>query len=293
MSIYSNFQKNEMTNQLHPYYQALIACLAPPTFPSSILTSKNLILVNVVYTVQLYEKPNVCGIADLNPNAKYNTADFASCNVKFANLGTILIFNTGKLVCVGASTINCGFYALQYARQMILKQNMPAEFHSGNVSNLVFSSEVGYWIDLAEFSADYQQHCLYEPKKFCGCTYTANLENGKDGCKVVLFEQMGRYNIMGIKSEDEAVLIARHLESVLPAYHTTPRTNRKQIPAQRELEKQESLAKRQKMQDTYVGGILSYTEYADDVERALAIADALSGELLLTDNEQTSLPHLW
>jgi len=138
---------------------------------------------NVVYTISLKYKQDLERLPDTMPNCKRNSTHFSSCNIKMVNpTGTVLLFESGKLVCVGAMTPWIGFYALMWQRLKLIAAGAHCAFEDPSINNIVMINSLGHSIDMAAFVAHNEESCHYVPKKFSGCTFSNRMGSDNDLC---------------------------------------------------------------------------------------------------------------
>jgi len=192
--------------------------------------------VNVVNTVYLNHPQDLKELAYLLPNAIFRNG-FTSVHLKCAHPRALLmLFATGALIAVGANSEHKARYALQRQRYQLLAMGRRAAFHNPHVCNIVACSNIGYWVNIAQMSADISQKFGYSPKDFSGCTYRPRLK-GIENAAIIIFEEDCRFNVMGVRSMDEVARLAQHMYAMMPKYKTTERVKRTNIQAVREKEK--------------------------------------------------------
>ena len=122
-------------------------------------------------------------------NTKYDPKRFCGLSVRIKKpKATVLMFESGKLVCVGASE---HFIAREAFRQCAKILN--DKYIKFQVHNYVVSWNVGRMLNLMKFAMNNKQTASYEPELFPGCIYTL------DNCvKVTLFSS-GKIFMTGIK----------------------------------------------------------------------------------------------
>lgn len=227
---------------------------------------------NVVYTAYLEHKQDLSKLPDAMPNVKRNSTHFSSCNIKILNpTGTVLLFESGKLVCVGAMTPAVGFCALMRMRLRLLETGSPCEFNNPSINNIVMVNDLGYAINMAKFVAENEECCHYVPEKFSGCTFspsggadTLELEfladneleeeelvledldsvapekyiipEGKKAQKKSVVFETRKFNCMGVQSYDEGFELSEATFKATAAYRCNPRTSRVKVVIQRQEE---------------------------------------------------------
>ena len=84
---------------------------------------------------------------------------------------TVLIFESGKIVCLGTKNqYDCKLACKKFAK-IIKKLNYPAQFTSFKIHNIVASCDVGFKIKLLSLKYDNFNCINYEPEVFPGLTF--------------------------------------------------------------------------------------------------------------------------
>ena len=255
---------------LHPLYQRILAGFVVNIRP---LPAHPPVPTNVVYTAYLEHKQDLSKLPDAMPNVKRNSTHFSSCNIKILNpTGTVLLFESGKLVCVGAMTPAVGFCALMRMRLRLLEAGSPCEFNNPSINNIVMVNDLGHAINMAKFVAENEERCHYVPGKFSGCTFSPsggaatleldfideNLEiveevasiedldevapeafiipEGKKAQKKSVVFETGKFNGMGVQSYEEGIELSEETFRGTANYECLPRTSRVRVVKQREEE---------------------------------------------------------
>jgi len=250
---------------MHPLYRQALdtfsVCLRP-------LPANPPVPRNVVYTVYLQHRQDLTRLPDVLLNVKRNSTHFSSCNIKIANpAGTVLLFESGKLVCVGAMTPCGAYHALMLTRLMLLRMGARCEFKNPTVNNIVMVNDLGHAINMAAFVAHNEELCHYVPKKFSGCTFSSDgteglgdpealfvreMIDGLEGLdnpellvpadddtpareRGVIFEA-GKYNVMGVTSYEDGFRLSEDIQQRAAKFRDTLRTNRVHVVKQRERE---------------------------------------------------------
>lgn len=233
---------------MHKLFQESLQCFSAPLRE---LPPKPPRPTNVVYTVYLERTQDLTLLPNICLNTKRNDSHFASTNVKTVSPSTtVLLFQPGKLVCVGAMVPNIGLYSLVETRLLLLRQGALAAFRRPNISNIVMSGNAGFFIDLANFVADNEHKCNYVPKVFSGCSFSPSglnldllgekndaevpAEERKKKKKAVIFEGKrergqtigGAINFMGLRSYEEGFELSVETLEALRPYAKEPRENK-------------------------------------------------------------------
>jgi TATA-box binding protein (TBP) (component of TFIID and TFIIIB) len=198
---------------------------------------------------------------------------------------TIMGFNSGKFVSVGANSMYGSLWVFQKLRLEL--ENFRAEYYpqlpSRNLTfgcpknaNMVFTVHLPDGpFDLARFYAQVSG-TRYVPDRFPG----ANLPICVDGRTIAtaVFFEKGAINIMGVKKMEDAHLATNILANALRPYKMTERVPTTDITAQRQKEKDDACNEsiHSKPKD-YVMPVLEFTT-TQDMYKTLS---ALSGPIVI------------
>jgi len=195
---------------------------------------------NFVYTVHLKQAQDISRLSSVFLYARRNVRQFPSANWKLANpSATIMLFQTGNMLCVGAHTEAIGLYCLMWAYRKLLVSSV-GYFFKPVVSNIVVTAVIGEFIDLASFVAHNETDCSYNPKKFAGCTYTPqqNAEMSEEQLALfedlpseyrpsrktcVIFEEVGKFNAMGAQNYNDVFALMQKTVGDLRPFFAKPK----------------------------------------------------------------------
>lgn len=155
-------------------------------------------IVNVVATVTLNQTLDLNSIVKAFPSIEYRPERFPGAVFKLKKPKTAnLIFKTGKMVCVGATSERQVKRAVMKVIQMLKDNDIIVGRPIIEVVNIVASASLEYWIDLekAVYALD---RVMYEPEQFPGAVY--QMEELK---VVILIFHNGKIVITGAKTEDQ------------------------------------------------------------------------------------------
>ena len=135
--------------------------------------------------------------AEFRPKTRFSTV----VTVRLRKLRvTGLIFNSGKIVVNGASSIVIAKKACRQLARLIQKsiRSTVTSIKSFKVENIVFSGNFNQSLDLADL---YNHHyCQFEPELFPGMVYRSQFKN--QNVTVLLFKS-GKFVITGLKTDNE------------------------------------------------------------------------------------------
>jgi transcription initiation factor TFIID TATA-box-binding protein len=155
---------------------------------------------NIVSTANLGSRIDLKFIARNGVNIEYKPKKFVAAIVRIRKpKTTILMFNSGKIVCTGAKSVEENKKGARRAARMIqklykFKKNII--FVNYCVQNIVASFQVPFKIDLIEFHMAYPKKCFYDEIIFPGLKYCPY----SDKTTVLIFIS-GKIVITGIKDE--------------------------------------------------------------------------------------------
>jgi len=156
-------------------------------------------IVNVVASVNLNQTLDIDSIVKAFPNVEYRPERFPGAVFKLKKPRTAnLIFNTGKMVCVGATSERQVKSAVMKVVQE-LKDNgiLIVGSPSIRIVNIVASASLGGRIDV-EKAVYILDRIMYEPEQFPGGVY--RMEDPK---VVILLYTNGKVVVTGARTEDE------------------------------------------------------------------------------------------
>ena len=159
----------------------------PETFPVS---------QNTVVTSMLSDKQDISRLAVHFHCTKRNQAQFACLYIGFMEPKfAVLLFATGKIICIGAKTPSLASYGLFVARNFLRSRS---EFDIPRINNTVFTVACPYRIDIVNMYLDNKHLCKFQPGRFTGCKYTPELareDKKKPHCSNVF--HTGKTTILG------------------------------------------------------------------------------------------------
>lgn len=156
---------------------------------------------NVICHANLGCPINICQVA-IALNGRANPKVFPACVSKCRETNTTLsVFQSGRLVIVGAKSIDIALYAAHnFARALRKVLLIPAQVHNFEVDNLVCDFKLGFQLNLDLFLNDHELTAQWEYEFFRGLSYKP-YGSGKSVVSFVLFTS-GCGIITGAKSEE-------------------------------------------------------------------------------------------
>eukprot|EP00007_Cunea_sp_BSH-02190019_P003976 CAMPEP_0174243726 /NCGR_PEP_ID=MMETSP0417-20130205/32616_1 /TAXON_ID=242541 /ORGANISM="Mayorella sp, Strain BSH-02190019" /LENGTH=275 /DNA_ID=CAMNT_0015323295 /DNA_START=83 /DNA_END=907 /DNA_ORIENTATION=+ len=136
--------------------------------PSGVLPVVN----NVVARVDLKAPLNLKTIALNVRNAEYNPLRFPAVIIRIHEpRATALAFSNGKMVVVGARSVQLAKQGARKFARIIHKLGFPVRFSGFEVLNIVADCRLNFPIGLERLAAAHPQFCSYEPELFSGLTF--------------------------------------------------------------------------------------------------------------------------
>jgi transcription initiation factor TFIID TATA-box-binding protein len=174
----------------------------------SILIDNNItfpITQNVVITLSLGTYIDEKKVVRQNLNTEYKPSKFAAIvSRQHPPKTTALIFGKdGKIVCVGAKSVEEARTASQNYRLIISSLGYMTDFKSLTTHNKVCNGSVGYALDLAKL----EKHCVssstYIPQIFPGLIRLVKIN--KDRYVIFLIFDSGKYIVMGLREDGDEI----------------------------------------------------------------------------------------
>ena len=156
-------------------------------------------IVNVVASITLNQTLNLNSIIKAFPSVNYIPEKFPGVVFKLKKPKTAhLLFNTGKMVCVGATSEKQAKRAVMKVIQR-LKDNGILIIGKPTIQivNIVASANIGGYVDI-EKTAYVLERSMYEPEQFPGLIH--RMDEPK---VVILLFTKGQLVITGAKTEDQ------------------------------------------------------------------------------------------
>jgi transcription initiation factor TFIID TATA-box-binding protein len=154
---------------------------------------------NIVSTANIGSRIDLKFIANNGANIEYKPKKFVAAILRLRKpKTTTLLFNSGKLVCTGAQSIEenkKGARRVARMIQKIYKFKKRIVFANYIVQNMVASFKVPFKIDLLAFHQAYPKKCFYDEIIFPGLKY----QPYSDKTTVLIFIS-GKIVITGVKS---------------------------------------------------------------------------------------------
>lgn len=148
---------------------------------------------NIVSTINLRTKLKLPDIAKKLPDCQYNPLKFPGLVYRLET-GTLLLFRSGKIVCVGAKHIMDAQDAFTH---ILSKLNLGVKhLRTFKVHLFVGSASLGYKLNLNILYEIFDKKCMYEVEIFPGLVYHI------DHITFMIFST-GKVIITGAKTEKE------------------------------------------------------------------------------------------
>ena len=135
----------------------------------------------------------------------YNPDRFGALIIRLKQpKATVLVWDSGKVVCVGVREEMVARDAFHICSKIIRDAGFKAKVRKFKVHNFVASWDMSTRIRLEDFARANKPHSSYEPELFPGCIYT--LEKTK-----ILIFMSGKVFMTGIKNESDVGKIYNHI----------------------------------------------------------------------------------
>ena len=175
-------------------------------------------IVNVVSMVDLGCDLNLREIALKCSNAEYNPQRINAVIMRKKDPKTAaLIFQTGKIICLGAHDEESSRRAARLYASNIYSLGYRAVFRNFQIINIVATCDVNFWVKLSQLNADLanrlskihqEQRVCYDPENFPGVIY--HMANPK---LCILIFKSGKINFVGAKKRED---IFKALQNIFP-----------------------------------------------------------------------------
>ena len=110
-------------------------------------------------------------IADLFDNTKLNTSKLHSLIIKKFHETTLLIYESGRIVCLGAKSVDGSKDSVEAFVKHLNSSSYYCKLSEFRITNLVGSSLLGYKIRLDTLYEANRRKCYWEPELFPGLQY--------------------------------------------------------------------------------------------------------------------------
>lgn len=167
---------------------------------------QNAKVVNIVVSSSLGHDIPLEKMAATLSNTEYNPEQFPGLVIRIKEPKTsALIFNSGKIVCTGAKTLEDVRESINQIKKSLEKINIKITIEPEiTVQNIVASGAVGMDLNLNVLAMKLQ-NTEYEPEQFPGLVYKLNVEpKGEKAFKATfLLFSNGKIVCTGTKSEEQ------------------------------------------------------------------------------------------
>ena len=175
-------------------------------------------IVNIVSMFDLGCDLNLREIALKCSNSEYNPQRINAVIMRKKNPKTAaLIFQTGKIICLGAHDEESSRRAARLYASNIYSLGYRAVFRNFQIINIVATCDVNFWVKLSQLNADLanrlskihqEQRVCYDPENFPGVIY--HMGNPK---LCILIFKSGKINFVGAKKRED---IFKALQNIFP-----------------------------------------------------------------------------
>jgi len=152
------------------------------------------------------------GYEDHGVRIDHNPDRFKESIICFQNPRcTVLVFDSGKVVSVGARQEDVSIESIEKSAKIIRDLGFKAIVRGFAVHNFVVSWSMGVKIKPTEFARENRKFCSYEPELFSGCIYMMEI------IKIMIFIN-GTVYMTGIKNKSDIPKIFHHITSRLAKF---------------------------------------------------------------------------
>lgn len=167
--------------------------------------TKDITIVNIVVSAALGKDIPLEKMAATLSNTEYNPEQFPGLVFRIKEPKTsALIFNSGKIVCTGARTLEDVSRSIREIIKSLEKINITIEKEPEfTIQNMVASGSIGMDLNLNTLAMKLQ-NTEYEPEQFPGLVYKVNIEpdNKPSYSATFLLFSNGKIVCTGTKSEE-------------------------------------------------------------------------------------------
>ncbi len=135
---------------------------------------------------------------------------------------TLLIYSTGKIVCVGVKTSEQALYMIKTWIGHLQKNNFAIELEkeSFRIQNIVSSVVTPFNINISAFASKKSENCTYEAEMFPG-VIVDDICSNNESLKAIVFKS-GKMVVTGAKKKKQIKRVVRTMMSWLKGF-TTPK----------------------------------------------------------------------
>ena len=142
----------------------------------------------------------------------YDPDRFRALIIRFKNpKATVLVYDSGKVVCVGGKKEQTASDAFSKTAQIIRELGFKAKVKNVLIHNYVGSWCMGTKIKIREFVAANPKSATYEHEIFPGCIYTLN-------CSKITIFHTGKVFMTGVREKKEMRKIFEHIAPKLKEF---------------------------------------------------------------------------
>mmetsp|Transcript_22571 Transcript_22571/g.25396 ORF Transcript_22571/g.25396 Transcript_22571/m.25396 type:complete len:252 (-) Transcript_22571:1205-1960(-) len=220
----ANFS-NDMTtlNNFHHFGDMDPALMSQLSFMEKIIQEPELqvpepLIKNVVASARLNCPIDLKLVALKARNAEYNPKRFPAVIMRLRDpKTTALIYASGKMICMGAKTVDNAKLAMRKFAKILKHLNFDIKFTDFKVVNLLASVDVKFPVRLEGFlNSKHKMFCTYEPELFPALIY--RVVNPK--CVALIFA-CGRVILTGARTIDDINCAFNDLYTVIHEFKKT------------------------------------------------------------------------
>ena len=178
---------------------------------SETVAQAKLSIVNLVATAELDQSVNLEHLVNVH-GFLYDYEIYHCAYLKDRRTkGKVSIFSSGKMICIGAKSLEAAKHDLNYAAKRLAELGLISRTRiRAKLQNIVATADLGKSLDL-ESIASKLPHAIYEPEQFPGAVYWAP---ELDGAAMLLFPT-GKIVVAGIKRQESLPVAEKLLEGLI------------------------------------------------------------------------------
>ena len=171
---------------------------------------------NVVSTAYIGSKIDLASLSRRLFNVEYNPSKFIAAIIRIRKPATTcLLFSSGRLVVVGAKSVEESYKASRiFARKIQKHAPIKTTFKNFSIHNIVGSFSMNHKIDIKSFYYSKAKNCLYVPESFPGLKYKLYADENI----IALVFGSGRIVITGAKTVEKVQEATETMNRLLLKY---------------------------------------------------------------------------
>ncbi|KAK3243549.1 hypothetical protein CYMTET_37610 [Cymbomonas tetramitiformis] len=171
-------------------------------------------IVNVVMTAAFNMEIDLIRFARMT-GADFRPTVFAAASLRISNPRcTLLLFKTGKCVCIGATCVHDAQYGINFCLRVLLYLHDSVHILHTAVQNIVTHDDLHDYIDIDKFAKDNAISAQYNPELFPGLRVSLSCDNNT---RATVFYQ-GNVIITGCRTTQTVATAWQEIKARLEPY---------------------------------------------------------------------------